>query len=192
MEILFRTLNPHCLSYSINIYLSLSYKAIKMKKIFTLLTLVLLTFSGFAQNTDSKSYEDLMKQSRRARTTSIIMVSTGPVVAVGGIGTLIYGLLQNEVDDGEAQFDQNGNFLGYTRKKHTTEIVVGAAGTLIGLGIALSSIAFTNKADDLKHEARKMKLKTSTDHIIIPGFQNSFANTATRQYKLSLIIPLGK
>ena len=65
-----------------------------MKKIFGLTLLLLLTFSGFAQIQDSKSYDDLIKQSRRARTTSIILVSTGPVIAAGGIGTLIYGLLQ--------------------------------------------------------------------------------------------------
>ncbi len=162
------------------------------KKIFTSLTLLLLAFSGLAQISDSKSYDELIKQSRRARTTSIIMVSTGPVIAAGGIGTLIYGLLQNEIDDGNAVYDQNGNFIGYSTKKHTAEIVVGAAGTLIGLGIALSSIAFTNKADNLKREARKMKLKTSTDRINIPGFQNNFANSRTRQFKLSLTIPLGK
>ena len=162
-----------------------------MKKIFTSLTLLLLTFCGFAQMSGSKSYDDLIKQSRRARTTSIILVSTGPVIAAGGIGTLIYGLLQNEVGDSNPVYDQNGNFIGYSTKKYTAEIVAGAAGTLIGLGIALSSIAFTNKADDLKREARKMKLKTSTDRINIPGFQNNFANSRTRQFKLSLIIPLG-
>ncbi|MEO6541457.1 MAG: hypothetical protein ABIN74_10715 [Ferruginibacter sp.] len=163
-----------------------------MKKIFTLLTLVSLSFTGFAQKTDTGDYEDLMRRSRRARTTSIILVSTGPVVAVGGIGTLIYGLLQNELDDGIEMYDQNGNFIGYTYKKHTTEIVVGAAATLVGLGIALSSIHFSNKASELKREARKAKLKTSIDRINIPGFQNSFANAATRQYKISLVIPLGK
>ena len=93
--------------------------------------------------------------------------------------------------DSNPVYDPNGNFTGYRTKKYTTEIVVGAAGTLIGLGIALSSIAFTNKADDLKREARKMKLKTSTDRINIPGFQNNFANSRSRQFKLSLIIPLG-
>jgi hypothetical protein len=163
-----------------------------MKTLFTLLTLVSITFSSFAQNGDSKSYDDLMKASRLARTTSIIMVSTGPVIAVGGIGTLIYGLVKNEIDDTEAIFDANGNFLGYREKKYNTEIIVGAAGTLVGLGIALGSIAFSNKADDLRHDARKLKLKTSTDHILIPGFQNSFAGTGTRQYKVSLVIPLGR
>ena len=162
-----------------------------MKKIFSITLLLLLTFSGFAQIPDSKSYDDLIKQSRRARTTSIILVSTGPVIAAGGIGTLIYGLLQNEVGDSRATYDQNGNFTGYSTKKYTTEIVVGAAGTLIGLGIALSSIAFTNKADDLKREARKMKLKTSTENIFIPGLQNGFANNKNKQFKLSLVIPLG-
>ncbi|MEO6255106.1 MAG: hypothetical protein ABIO79_17490 [Ferruginibacter sp.] len=163
-----------------------------MKKIFTLLTLVSLGFTGFAQKTDTGDYDDLMRRSRKARTTSIILVSTGPVVAVGGIGTLIYGLLQNELDYEEAMYDQNGNFIGYGSKKHTTEIVVGAVATAVGLGLALSSIHFSNKASELKREARKAKLKTSIDRINIPGFQNSFANTGNRQYKLSLVIPLGR
>ncbi|MEO7307093.1 MAG: hypothetical protein ABIR78_11840 [Ferruginibacter sp.] len=163
-----------------------------MKNIFTLLTLVSLSFTGFAQKKDAGDYDDLMRRSRKARTTSIILVSTGPVVAVGGIGTLIYGLLENEVGDETAIYDQNGNFIGYETKKYTTEIVVGALATAVGLGLALSSIHFSNKANELKREARKAKLKTSMDRINIPGFQNSFANTGTRQYKLSLVIPLGR
>jgi hypothetical protein len=162
-----------------------------MKNILTLFA-SLFAFSCFAQNESSGSYNDLMKQSRRARTTSIILVSAGPVVAVGGVGTLIYGLLENEVDDSDPIYDQYGNFLGYDTKKHTTEIVVGAAATLVGIGIALSSIHFSHKANDLKREARKVKLKTSSDHFIIPGFQNSFGKTGITQYKLSLLIPLGK
>ena len=161
-----------------------------MKTLFTLLALVSVTFSCFAQNTDA--YDDLMKRSRKARTTSIILVSTGPVIAAGGIGTLIYGLLQNEVGDSEVIYDANGNFVGYRDKKYTTEIVVGAAGTLVGLGIALGSIAFSSKADDLRREARKLKLKTSTDRINIPGPGNGLANTRIKQYKISLVIPLGR
>jgi hypothetical protein len=166
-------------------------KTKKMKTVFSIFTLLLITSVSFAQNGDSQSYDELMKKSRRARTTSIILVSTGPVIAAGGIGTLIYGLVQNEMGDSEAIYDQNGNFIGYDTKKHTTEIVVGAAATLVGLGMALSSIAFTNKADDLRREAKRVKLKTSTDRINIPGFQNGLANNRTRQFKLSLVIPLG-
>jgi hypothetical protein len=161
-----------------------------MKTIFTSLTLLLFTFSGFAQ--DSGSYEDLLRKSRRARTVSTILVSTGPVIAAGGIGTLIYGIVQKEIGDGEEIYDTNGNFIGYRTKKYTTEIVVGAAATLVGLGIALSSIAFTNKADDYRREARKLKLKTSTDRINIPGFQNAYANSRITQYKLSLVVPIGR
>jgi hypothetical protein len=163
----------------------------KMKKIFTSLTLLSLTFSGLAQNADSKSYDDLMKQSRRARTTSIILVSTGPVIAAGGIGTLIYGLIRNDVGTGY-YYDVNGNYVPEPQKKYTTEIVAGAAAALVGMGMAFTSIAFTNRADDLRREARKAKLKTSSDHLIIPGFQNGLANSRTTQYKLSLIIPLGR
>ncbi len=163
-----------------------------MKTIITLITLLFLPFSGITQNTDSKSYDDLMNQSRRARTTGIILVSTGPLVAAGGIGTLIYGLLQNEIGDARYYYDINGNYVEVPAKKYTTEIIVGAAATLVGLGMALSSIAFSNKANDLKSEAKKMKLKTSTDRIHIPGFQNGLANARTTQYKLSLIIPLGR
>lgn len=167
-------------------------KNLKMKTFFSILTLLFITFSAFAQNVNSQSYDELMKKSRRARTTSIIMVSTGPVIAAAGIGTLIYGLLQNEVGNSEPIYDSNGNFLGYNTKKYTTEIVVGAAATAVGLGIALSSIAFSNKADNLRRQAKKAKLKTSTDRISIPGFQNGLASSRTTQFKLSLLIPLGR
>ena len=163
-----------------------------MKKIFTLLTLVFAISSGFAQNADTKSYDDLMRQSRRARTTSTILVATGPVVAVGGIGTLIYGLIKNEEGNFDYYYDLNGNYVAGASKKYTTEIIVGATATLVGLGMALSSIAFTNKAFDLKREARKTKLKTSTERISIPGFQNGFASNSARQFKLSLMIPIGR
>ena len=163
-----------------------------MKKIFTLAVLVTLAFSAFAQKADPTAYDDLMRQSRKARTTSTIFVIAGPVVAAGGIGTLIYGLLANEIDDSNEIYDNNGNFIGYGKKKHTTEIIVGAAGALAGIALALTSIPFSNKASDLKREARKAKLKTSTDNISIPGLQNGLTNNRTRQYKLSLIIPLGR
>lgn len=164
-----------------------------MKKIFPLITFALLTFSGFAQNTDSKSYDDLIKQSLKARTTSIVLVSVGPAIAVGGIGTIIYGVIQNDLDNGRNPvFDQNGNFIGYDGKNYTTEIVVGAVGTLVGIGLALTSIHFSNKASDLKREARKIKLKTSTERISIPGLQSGFANNSTMQFKVSLAIPLGR
>jgi hypothetical protein len=160
----------------------------KMKTLLPILTLLSFTSSAFAQN--SGDYEELMKQSRKARTTSTILVVVGPVVAVGGVGTLIYGLLANEIDDGNAIYDQNGNFIRYDTKKHTTEIIAGAAGTLIGIGLALTSIHFSNKASELKRDARKTKLKTSTDRISIPGFQNGMANNRSRQFKVSLVIPL--
>lgn len=160
-----------------------------MKTLFTLLTLLLVTTATFAQS--SGDYDELMQKSRRARTTSTILVATGPVIAAGGIGTLIYGLVQNDLGDSRAIYDNNGNFIGYEDKKHTTEIVVGAAGTLVGLGLALTSIHFSNKASDLKREARKAKLKTSSENISIPGLQNGFANNRTRQFKISLVIPLG-
>lgn len=159
-----------------------------MKTSFTLLALSLITTATFAQSGD---YDELMRKSRKARTTSTILVSVGPAIAAGGIGTLVYGLVQNDIGDPIAQYDAQGNFIGYTDKKYTTEIVVGAAGTLVGLGLALTSIHFSNKASDLKREARKMKLKTSTENISIPGLQNGFANNRTRQFKFSLIIPLG-
>ncbi len=157
-----------------------------MKTLFTLVTLLITTVS-FAQSGD---YEELMSKSRKARTTSTILVATGPVIAAGGIGTLIYGLVQNDIGDPIANYDAQGNFLGYTDKKYTTEIVVGAAGTAVGLAMALYSIHFSNKASDLKREARRTKLKTSTENISIPGLQNGFANNRTRQFKVSLVVPL--
>ena len=163
-----------------------------MKKIFTLLVLSLITVSSFAQLTGSGSYDDLMKRSRRARTMSTIFVSTGPVIAAGGIGTLIYGLIQNAVADPGGYVDANGNYIQNPAKKYTTEIVLGVVGTVVGLGVALTSIHFSHKASVLKHEARKLKMKSSTEHFTIPGLQNGLANMRATQYKLSLVIPLGR
>ncbi len=161
-----------------------------MKTLFTILTLVLVASTCFAQNGD---YDELMRKSRRARTTSTIMVATGPVIAAGGIGTLIYGLLQNELAEPQYQYDQNGNYVGEIRpRKYTTEIIIGAAGAAAGIALALTSIHFSNKASNLKREARKAKLKTSTERISIPGLQNGFANNRARQFKVSLIVPLGR
>jgi hypothetical protein len=159
-----------------------------MKTVLSILTLLFFTSSAFAQD----SYDELMAKSRKARTTSTILVATGPVIAAGGIGTLIYGLLQNDIGDFTAEYDVNGNFIGYKDKKYTTEIVVGAVGTAVGLALALTSIHFSKKASDLKREARGAKLKASTDRINIPGLQNGFANNRARQFKVSLVIPLGR
>jgi hypothetical protein len=121
------------------------------------------------------------------------MVATGPVIAAGGIGTLIYGLVQNEFAETEDIYDINGNYIGQgAPKKYTTEIIIGAAGAAAGIALALTSIHFSNKASDLKREARKAKLKASTDRISIPGLQNGFANNRAQQFKLSLVIPLGR
>jgi hypothetical protein len=160
----------------------------KMKTLLTILTFLSISTSIFAQD----SYDELMAKSRKARTTSTIFVVAGPVIAAGGIGTLIYGLLSKEIDNGNAIYDNNGNFIGYDTKKHTTEVVVGAAGALAGIALALTSIHFSNKASDLKREARKAKLKTSTERINIPGLQNGFASNGSRQFKFSLMIPLGR
>ncbi len=162
-----------------------------MKTLFSIFTLLLFTSAAFAQN--GGDYDELMRKSRKARTTSTILVATGPVIAAGGIGTLIYGLVENELGEQVELFDANGNFIGYgDPKKRTTEIVVGAAGALVGIAMALTSIHFSNKASDLKREARQAKLKTSIDRISIPGLQNGLANNQARQFKLSLIVPLGK
>lgn len=159
-----------------------------MKTLFSFFAFLLLATASVAQSSD---YDELMRKSRKARTTSTILVASGPVIAAGGIGTLIYGLVQNDIGDGRAIYDNNGNFIGYEDKKYTTEIVIGAAGTAVGLAMALYSIHFSNKASDLKREARRTKLKTSTENISIPGLQNGFANNKARQFKVSLVIPLG-
>lgn len=161
-----------------------------MKTLFAFLTLLLVTVVTFAQG--GSDYDELMRRSRKARTTSTILVATGPVIAAGGIGTLIYGLIQNDIGDNNAIYDNNGNFIGYEDKKYTTEIVIGAAGTLVGVGLALTSIHFSNKARELKREARGIKLKSSTENISIPGLQNGFAQNRARQFKVSLVIPLGR
>ncbi len=157
-----------------------------MKTLFTFLTLLLVTAVTFAQN--GSDYDELMRKSRKARTTSTILVAAGPVIAAGGIGTLIYGLIQNDIGDNNAIYDNNGNFLGYEDKKYTTEIVIGAAGTLVGVGLALTSIHFSKKARELKREARGIKLKSATESITIPGLVHNRA----RQFKVSLVIPLGR
>lgn len=158
----------------------------KMKILLTILTILGISTSIFAQD----SYDELMKKSRRARTTSTIFVAAGPVIAAGGIGTLIYGLVSK--DGGlNYYYDTNGNYVSDT-KSHNTEIIVGAAGALVGIALALTSIHFSNKASELKREARKAKLKTSTERINIPGLQNAFASNGSRQFKFSLMIPLGR
>ena len=124
-----------------------------------------------------------------ARTTSTILVATGPVIAAGGIGILIYGLADKVgyID----YYDVNGSYVRNT-KNHNNEIIIGSAVTLVGIAAALYSIHFSKKASDLKREARKAKLKATTDRISIPGLQNGFANNRARQCKLSLIVPLGR
>ena len=161
-----------------------------MKTLFTVLTLLAVTSAAFAQEGD---YDELMRKSRKARTTSTIFVAAGPVIAAGGIGTMIYGLLQNELAEPHYLYDQNGNYVGdLPPRKYTTEIIIGAAGAAAGIALALTSIHFSNKASNFKREARKTKLKTSTERISIPGFQNGLANNRARQFKVSLIVPLGR
>ncbi len=156
-----------------------------MKKLSSILILLSITTSIFAQD----SHDELIRKSRRARTTGTILVATGPVIAAGGIGILIYGLADkvNYID----YYDVNGNYVRNT-KNHNSEIIIGSAVTLVGIAAALYSIHFSKKASDLKREARKAKLKASTDRISIPDQQNGFANNRAQQFKLSLIVPLGR
>lgn len=162
-----------------------------MKTLFSILTLLLITGAAFAQN--GGEYDELMRKSRKARTTSTIFVAAGPVIAAGGVGTIIYGLLQNELAEPQYLYDQNGNYVGeLPPRKYTTEIIIGAASAAAGIALALTSIHFSNKAGNLKREARKARLKTSTERISIPGLQNGFANNRARQFKVSLIVPLGR
>lgn len=158
-----------------------------MKTLITILSLIAVTSTVFAQRGD---YDELMKKSRKARTTSTILVASGPVIAAGGIGTLIYGLVSR--DGGLIYYhDINGNIVS-DEKNYNTEIIVGAAGAAVGIAMALTSIHFSSKAGDLKREARKTKLKASTDRISIPGLENGFASNQARQFKVSLMIPLGR
>lgn len=150
-----------------------------MKTLLSIVTLLCISSSVFAQD----SYDELLKKSRRARTTSTIFVAAGPVIAAGGIGTLIYGLVSRD----DTFYGSNVSVNNYN-----TEIIVGAAGALTGIALALTSIHFSNKASDLKREARKAKLKASTDRFTVPGLQNGFASNKAKQFKLSLVIPLGR
>lgn len=156
-----------------------------MKTLLSIFTLLCISSSVFAQD----SYDELLKRSRRARTTSTIFVASGPVIAAGGIGILIYGL-SDKVGYMD-YYDINGNYVRNTNK-HNTEIIIGSAMAAVGIATALYSIHFSNKASKLKREARKAKLKTSTDRISIPGLQNGFASNKARQFKVSLVIPLGR
>ena len=157
----------------------------KMKTLLSILTILTFTSSVFAQD----SYDELIKKSRRARTTGIVLVSVGPVIAAGGIGTLIYGLVTK--DDGYGSTYVNGNYVVDNRESNTA-IVVGAVAAGAGIALALTSIHFSKKANDLKREARKTKLKTSTGNIFIPGLQNGATNNRARQFKVSLVVPLGR
>ena len=161
-----------------------------MKKTFTFLVLSMITFAAFAQETGT--YDELMKKSRSNRTISTIMVATGPVIAAGGVGTIVYGLIQNELAEPGYIYDANGNYTTTPARKYTTEIVIGAIGTVVGLGVALTSIVFSNKAYELKRQARKMKLKPTSDNLSIPGLQGYYAKNRATQFKLSLLIPLGR
>jgi hypothetical protein len=159
-----------------------------MKTLLTILTLFSISTSLFAQD----SYDELIRKSRKAQTTSTIFVVAGPVVAAGGVGTLLYGIIATTLAEPGYYYDANNNYVETAPKKHTTEMIIGGAGTLAGIALALTSIHFSNKADDLKRDARKAKLKTSTDRIMIPGLQNGYASSRTRQFKVSLMIPLGR
>lgn len=160
-----------------------------MKTLLSILTLLTISTSLFAQD----SYDELIRKSRKAQTTSTIFVVAGPVIAAGGVGTLLYGVIATAMEESTSYYDPNtNNYVDVPAKKHTTEMIVGGAGALVGIALALTSIPFSNKADDLKREARKMKLKTSTDRITIPGLQNGYASGRTSQFKVSLVFPLGR
>lgn len=162
-----------------------------MKTVFTIFALLYISLSSLAQGSNTKDYDELMRKSRSARTISTIMVATGPVIAAGGVGTLIYGLIKKEENYTEYYFDNNGNYVEVPGKSYNGHIVGGAVAAAVGIAVALGSIAFTNRASDFKRDARRLKLNTSRDNIIIPGLNNSLANTRTSQYKLSLIVPIG-
>ncbi len=155
-----------------------------MKTLFIIFTLLSVTSAAFAQYGGDS--DELMRKSRKARTTSTILVATGPVIAAGGIGTLVYGLVSKD----EGYIGINGGYVYANNKNYNAEIIVGSAAALVGIGMALTSIHFSRKASDLKREARRTKLKTSTENISIPGLQNGFVNNRSRQFKLSLVIPL--
>lgn len=160
-----------------------------MKTLLSILTLLTISTSLVAQD----SYDELIRKSRKAQTTSTIFVVAGPVIAAGGVGTLLYGVIATAMEESTSYYDPNtNNYVDVPAKKHTTEMIVGGAGALVGIALALTSIPFSNKADDLKREARKMKLKTSTDRITIPGLQNGYASGRTSQFKVSLVFPLGR
>jgi hypothetical protein len=170
-----------------------------MKKSFLILVLAALSISSFAQKYDDLSSDELKAKARSARTMGTIFVASGPVIAVGGIGTLIYGLLGNEdpslFDNGSTDYYYaNGNYFpvaNNNKKKYTNEIVFGAIGTAVGIAVAVYSTHFFSKARMFKKLARA-KVKATTENINLWGAGNNFAYTPTRQMKFTLTIPLGK
>jgi hypothetical protein len=167
-----------------------------MKKSFLILVLAALSISSFAQKYDDLSSDELKAKARSARTMGTIFVASGPVIAVGGIGTLIYGLLGNADPtffEGETYYyDPNGNYIRNTStKNYSSTIVLGAVGTAVGIAVAVYSTHFMSKSRTLKKLARA-KLKATTDNINMFKVGNNYAYTPARQMKFTLTIPLGR
>ncbi len=167
-----------------------------MKKTFLILILAMLSISSFAQKYDDLSSDELKAKARNARTMGTIFVATGPVIAVGGVGTLIYGLLGNAdptIFEGDTYYyNSNGTYVrNTTTKNYTNSIVLGAVGTAVGIAVAVYSTHFFSKARMFKKLARA-KVKATTENINLLGAGNNFAYTPARQMKFTLTIPLGK
>ncbi|MEQ1554692.1 MAG: hypothetical protein ABL929_10960 [Ferruginibacter sp.] len=170
-----------------------------MKKYISIFAMLLVSFTSFAQSANA-DYDDLMKQSKRARATSTIMVVTGPIVAAGGIGYLLYGVIgKSGVFDDTYDNSVYNPITGTTtypnrdklNKQYNNGILFGAIGAAAGIATAVSSTIFSSKASKLKKLARKTRLKATTDNIrIISG--NNYAYTPTKQLKLSLTFSLGR
>lgn len=167
-----------------------------MKKTFLILILAVLSISSFAQKYDDLSADELKAKARSARTMGTIFVASGPVIAVGGIGTLIYGLLGNEdpsfFEGDTYYYNSNGVYTrNTTTKNYTSSIVLGAVGTAVGIAVAVYSTHFFSKARMFKKLARA-KVKATTDNINMFKVGNNYAYTPARQMKFTLTIPLGK
>jgi hypothetical protein len=174
-----------------------------MKKTLLILVLAMFSVSSFAQKYDGLSYSELISKSKKARTMGTIFVSVGPVIAVGGVGTLIYGLLgKNDpslYDNGSSSSSYSPYYGSYypttnnnIKKNYNNEIIIGAVGTAVGIAVAVYSTHFFSKAKKMKKLARGMKLKTTTDNIRILGIGNTFAYMPAKQMKFTLSIPLGR
>jgi len=157
-----------------------------MKKIIVFLTTSLLSFTCFAQKNQSATPEDLLEKSRKSMVSGIVCATSGPLIALGGGVTLLYGLTDTYTDD-----NITSSTYGDTKFKHENAIYIGGATIIAGAAIAVLSTAYFSKAHKFRQLA-KAKLRATTETIMINKIGNGFSYSPTKQLQLTLTIPFGK